>query len=180
MVNILTVNLDDALKSDVEAELDSRVEDSDVDIANQAQVNQVLTGKNETVWQDLAISQVQRGRLQQQNILSFKPGANAFTTSRIIERSPLSSFRVLFDEAMVRNIRNITVTEAHHVSSRMNWDVTLDELDKFIGLIIAREILGKKGLPVESLLDTTWECPMFNKTLLRSRFKDKMRFYVST
>ena len=34
--------------------------------------------------------------------------------------------------------------------------MTLDELDKFIGLVIAREILGQRGLPVESLWDTTW------------------------
>ena len=28
--------------------------------------------------------------------------------------------------------------------------MTLDELDKFIGLVIARGILGQRGLPVES------------------------------
>ena len=34
--------------------------------------------------------------------------------------------------------------------------MTLDELNKFIGLVIARGILGQRGLPVESLWDTTW------------------------
>ena len=34
--------------------------------------------------------------------------------------------------------------------------MTLDELDKFIGLVIARRILGQRGLPMESLWDTTW------------------------
>ena len=34
--------------------------------------------------------------------------------------------------------------------------MTLDELDKFIGLVIARGILGQRGIPVESLWDTTW------------------------
>ena len=29
--------------------------------------------------------------------------------------------------------------------------MTLNELDKFIGLVIARGILGQRGLPVESL-----------------------------
>lgn len=54
--------------------------------------------------------------------------------------------------------------------------MTLDELDKFIGLIIARGILGQKGLLVESLWDTTWGCKMFNKTLSRNTFKEIMRF----
>ena len=108
---------------------------------------------------------MQRVRLQQQNIFSIKSGPTAFAKSRIIESSPLSSFRVLIDEAMVRNIQKSTVTKAHRGSSRIKWDVTLDEMDKFIRLVIARRILGQKGLPVESLWDTTWWCPMFNRTL---------------
>ena len=57
---------------------------------------------------------------------------------------------------MLKNIGKNTVAEAYRVSGRMNWDMTLDELDKFIELVIARGILGQRGLPVESLWDTTW------------------------
>ena len=84
---------------------------------------------------------------------------------------------------MDKNIRKSTVTEAHRVSDRMNWDLTLDKLNKFIGLVIARGILTERGLPLESLLDTTWVCPMFNRTLSRSRFKDIipfLRFYTKS
>ena len=58
----------------------------------------------------------------------------------------------------------------------MNWDITVDELDKFIGLVIARAILGQRGLPVKCLWITTWGCLMFNKTLSRRRFKEIMHF----
>ena len=93
--------LNDALTNDVEVELDSSEENSNVDSAsenddsdsqNQAQVNQVLPGKDGTVWQVLAIFHVQRRSLQQQNILSFKPGPTAFATIRIIESSHLFVF----------------------------------------------------------------------------------------
>ena len=70
-----------------------------------------------------------------------------------MESSPLSFFRVLFDEAMLRNTRKCTVVEARCISDKRNWDVTLDELDNIIRLIIARGILGQRELPVESL----WE-----------------------
>ena len=136
-----------------------------------------MIGKDGTAWQALAISHVQRGRLQQKNILSFKSAfaasVSAFATNKITESSPLSSF----DEAMLRNtcIRKCTVAEVHRVSDRMNWDMTIDELDKFIGLVIARRILGQRGFPVESLWDATWACSMFNKTLSRRRFKKIMR-----
>ena len=177
--------LNDALNNDLEeVELDSSGEESDVsssedddnDPPNQVQVNQDLIGKDGTVWQALATSHVQRGRLQQQNILSFKPGPTSFATSRIMESSPLSSFRVLFDEAMLRNIRKCTVAEANRISDKTNWDVTLNELDMFIGLVIARGILGQRDLQVESLWESTWGFSMFNNALSRQIFEEIMRF----
>ena len=54
--------------------------------------------------------------------------------------------------------------------------VTLEELDKFIGLVITRGVLGQKGLPYSSLWNMSWGCPMFNKTLSRNRFMEIKRF----
>ena len=71
---------------------DSSSEDDDGDIQNPVQVNQNLIGKDGTAWQAFAGAHVQRGRLQQQNILNFKPGPTAYATNRIIERSLLSFF----------------------------------------------------------------------------------------
>ena len=89
---------------------------------------------------------------------------------------PIVIFRILFDEAMLRNIRKCTVVETLCISDKINWDVTLDELDKLIELIIARGILGQRDLPVESLWQSTWAFPMFNNTLSRHIFKEIMRF----
>ena len=139
-------------------------------------MNKDLIGKDGTAWQALAISHVQQGRLQPQNILNFKPGSTAFAKSRSTESSSLSSFRVLFDKAMLRNIRKSTVAKAHRVSGRINCNMTLDKLDKFIGLVIARGISRQRGLSVGSLWDTTWGCSIFNKTLPRCRFKEIMSF----
>ena len=95
--------LDDALTNDAQAqaeldssgeklEVNSPSEDDDSDLQNQVQVNQDLIGKYGTAWQVLAISHVQRRRLQRKNILSFKPGPTAFATSKITESSPLQLF----------------------------------------------------------------------------------------
>ena len=77
---------------------------------------------------------------------------------------------------MLRNIRKCIVVETLGISDKINWDVTLDELDKFIGLINARGILGQRDLPVEGLWQSTWAFSMFNNTLSRQRFKEIMRF----
>ena len=95
-----------------------------------------------------------------------------------MESCPQSSFRILFDEAMLRNIniRKCTVVETLCISDKINWDVTLDELDKFIELIIAKRILGQRDLPVERLWQSSWAFSMFNNTLSRHRFKEIMLF----
>ena len=72
------------------SDVDRPSEGDDSGLQNQVQVNQDLIEKDRTAWQTLAIFHVQRGRLQEQNILSFKPGPTAFATSRITESSPLS------------------------------------------------------------------------------------------
>ena len=84
MTNDAQAELD---SSGEKSDVDSPSEDNDSDLQNQVQVNQDLIGKDGTAWQALAISHVQRGCLQQQNILSFKPGPTAFATSIITENS---------------------------------------------------------------------------------------------
>ena len=59
----------------------------------------------------------------------------------------------------------------------MNWDTTRDEQDKFIGLVIARAILGQRGLPVKSLLITTWGCLMFKQNSVKTQIQAKNEFF---
>ena len=146
--------IDDALGNDLEeVELDLSGKELNLDSAkevdnnnaqNQVQVNQDLTVKDITVWRDLATSCIQRGHLQQQNILSFKPGPIAFVAIRTIDCTPLISLCVLFDRAMLRNTRKYPVAETHGFSDKINWDVILDELDNFVGLVIVSRILKQR------------------------------------
>ena len=54
-------------------------------------------------WLTLAPNQAVSGRLQQQNIMRIRPDPTAYAVSRIISYSPLLSFRILFNEPMLRN-----------------------------------------------------------------------------
>ena len=80
-----------------EAELESSEEGSaansaseDDDSHSQSQVR--LVRKKRNCLETLPTSHVQRGRLQQQNILNFKPGPTAFAAKRIIESSLFLAF----------------------------------------------------------------------------------------
>lgn len=62
---------------------------------------------------------------------------------------------------MLRNI-GCTGDEAHRVPGESYWDVTLDEFGQFVGLVIAKAILGLGVFPGR-----------FAEYILpRSRFKD--------
>ena len=74
--------------------------------------------------------------------MKIRPGPTAYASSRIISDSPLSSFRILFNEPMLRNIQKCTIAEAQRVTSDPNWKIFLDELEKFLGLIVARGVIG--------------------------------------
>jgi len=69
-------------------------------------------------WRKLSIFQVQGGRLQQQNVVNVRPGPTAFATNRVIEGSP-SSFRIIFSEAMIRNILFLKLSVSQGISTRM-------------------------------------------------------------
>ena len=129
-----------------------------------------------SVWLKASVPQVLRGRLQQQNVLRIRPGPTSYSTARVMRDTPVSAFRVLFDEAMLRNIQKCTNAEAQRCTNDKNWSVTLDELDKFLGLIIARGIIGGRNMPLKSMWDKTWGCPLFSKTMARDRFLEIMKF----
>ena len=129
-----------------------------------------------SVWLKASVPQVLRGRLQQQNVLRIRPGPTFYSTARVMRDTPVSAFRVLFDEAMLRNIQKCTNAEAQRCTNDKNWSVTLDELDKFLGLVIARGIIGGRNMPLKSMWDKTWGCPLFSKTMARDRFLEIMKF----
>ena len=98
----------------------------------QLQVNQDLIEKDKTVCHTFATSHVQRGRLQQLNILSFKSSPTTFSTSKIIVCNSLESFHGLFNRALLRNVKKCTVAEAHGIFDKINWDVTLHQLNNLL------------------------------------------------
>lgn len=57
-----------------------------------------------------------------------------------------------------------------------DWSVSLEELDKFFGLIIARGVTGSRTLPLKSMWNSEWGCPLFSKTMARNRFLEILKY----
>ena len=134
-----------------------------------------VIAKDGTTWKFFVDSQVVRGRLQQQNIVRACSGPTAFSSARVVTGSSLSSFRVLFDEVMLRHLQKCTIAEGQRVTGA-DWNVSLEELEKFLGLVIARGVVGGRTLPIKNMWDGTWGCSLFSKTMSRDRFLSIMRF----
>ena len=131
---------EELLVNDSSDENDDAVIDSD----DSDDEMQDFIGKDGSLWQKLSTFQVQRGRLQQKNVVNIRSGPTAFAATRVVKRRPSSYFRIMFSEVMLRNIQKCTISEAQRVPGNANWMVTLEELDKFIGLIITRGVFGQR------------------------------------
>ena len=83
-----------------------------------------LLSKDVSHWRCLVLSQVTAGQLQQHNIVRIRAGPTSYSTYSIIRSSPFSSFSILFNELMLRNIQKCTTAEAHRATGNNNWTVT--------------------------------------------------------
>ena len=52
----------------------------------------------------------------------------------------------------------------------------MNELEKFLGLFIARGVIGGRALPILSMWNRLWGCALFSKTMPRHRFLEIMKY----
>ena len=66
----------------------------------------LIQGRDGSKWRKIAVSFAAQGRLPSHNILQFQPGPTSYSISRVDTDSPVSLFWILFDESILRNIKN--------------------------------------------------------------------------
>ena len=137
---------------------------------------QTFLGKDTSYWRHSVPSQVTTAQLQQHNIVRIRAGSTSYSTSRIIRGSLLSSFHIFFNELMLRNIQKCTTAEARRATGNNSWTVALDELDKFVELIVARGVKGERTLRMKSMWKKSWGRPLFNASMPRWRFLEIIKY----
>ena len=76
----------------------------------------------------------------------------------------------------MRHIRKCTITEGQQVTGNDKWSANLDELDKVIGPVIARGVIGGRILPIKGMWSVTWGCNLLSKTMNCERFLEIMKY----
>jgi len=125
------------------------------------------SGKDGTSWQRVHLGRGVAGRSAKQNILRRRPGPTAFATNRVFQNDEASAFRLFFNEPMLRHICKCTSDEGQRVKGV--WSVEPAEMDKFIGLVIARGVSGGRTLPLKSMWSAEWGNKLFSLAMSRER-----------
>ena len=95
-----------------------------------------------------------RGRAAAENVFLERTGPTAYAQRGIRPQNPLSVFRLFIDEPMLQSILKFTVN--HGKADNANFSVEIRELEKFIGLQIARCVVVEKNTPIYQLWIKEW------------------------
>ncbi|CAM4571152.1 unnamed protein product [Leuciscus chuanchicus] len=133
----------------------------------------VEKGKDGTVWTVLQSTE-RPGRRQSQNVLTEAAGPTAHAKRNI--EDALTAFLWVFDDGMLKHIRDCTVAEAHRHRGDSSWKLTVAELKAFIALLYIRGAQGAKNMELDSMWSEKWGFPFFKETMARNRFREIMRF----
>ena len=116
---------------------------------------------------------VNRGRAAAENIFSQRSGPTSYSRKGVQSKSPLGAFRLFINKPMLRSIQNYTIK--HGQADDKHFSVELCELEKIIGLQIARGVLTRKNTPIHQLWSKEWGHPIFSKIINRDRYKELMK-----
>ena len=117
-------------------------------------------GRDGTVWQVINPGDVGSGRRGQHNILCEVSGPTGHAKRDISQDKYASPWRLLINEAIIRQIKRCTELEALRVLNDDTWSTSL------IGILYARGARGLNMHPVDSLWSEKWGPPFFAHIVL--------------
>ena len=114
------------------------------------------TSKAGHAWEVIAPSSPSSGRALTRNIMRDNPGPTLYAKRNVSVDSLVSAFRLFVDNSMLKHIQKCTETEARSRLQDDNWSISLQELDAFIAILLARGAYGAKTLDLAGLWSTVW------------------------
>lgn len=142
---------------------------SDGDFEDNSEMDQVQ-GRDGTMWR-VVRDAPGRGRTPRRNIFNEQVGVTRVCDGIV---TPLDAWHLVFDIWILNFI--VECTKEFARESARNWDLTKDELEKFIGLLYLRGVMNQRNYPFEQLWSKTYGCPTFNKTMSRQRMREIKKF----
>ena len=126
---------------------------------------EIRLGRNGTPWK--SVPKAKPGRTAGHNIFTARLGVPNSVRSSI--STPYEAWKHFITEKMLRDIVKYTKKQAERVGDD-KFELTIQELETFIGLQYARGVYGKNH-PIEFLWNIEFGIPLFRNSMPRDRFK---------
>lgn len=153
-------------EEDVEAQ-DEEVEE--VEPEDNAERGPGVRGRDGTIWEN---ARMRRGRAGQEHIFRQNSGPTRMCNQI---RTPIDAFRLLFDQWIMEHIVECTM-EYSNTRNDNHFNLTEEELEKYIGLLYLRGVLQQKNFPFKDLWSAKWGCSSFNSTMSRNKASSIQRY----
>lgn len=115
------------------------------------------------------------GRFSCQNIFKDRVGPTPHA-KRNVDDTCKSAWQLMFTTKMMQHILECTIEEARRELLDENWNITLDELDAFIGILYIRGAIGASSLDLDSLWSIKWGNSIIKAIMSRNRFREIMKY----
>lgn len=156
---------------------------SEDDIPNQVQqvvpealqMPATLVARSGTEWTRITGQRRLQGRVPALNLFRARSGPTPYAIRGIVANSPLSAFRLFLNEPMIRCIQRHTNCHAQTSQPPSAHRVNQSQIEKFIGLQIARGVLCSSNTSIKSLWNKQWGPPIFTNTMSRNDFEATMK-----
>lgn len=115
------------------------------------------------------------GRVRAENLIRKQPGPTGYAKRSVTEDSCKSAFSLFVNESMLRLIKKYTDFHANTIGGQTGWSVTLEELEKCIGILYLKGALLHKNTPLDSLWSKQLGSPKVQSVMPRNRFREIIR-----
>ena len=129
-----------------------------------------------TVWKDISGVSAKRGRYERHNVLTTRPGVTPEMKNSANSRSPLSHFSYFVNKPMMELMLKFTLKNGREKSSNGDWNISFDDLKKFLALVIARGVYGYRTWPVDHLWNMRIGPTLFREAMPRLKFREILRY----
>ena len=126
----------------------------------------ILSSRTGVSWKRISDT-VNRGKAAAENIFSERSGPTSYFQRGVQSKSSFSAFCFFIDGLMLCSIQKYTIK--HGQADDKNFSEKLCELEKSIGLQIARGVLTGKNTPIHQLWSKKWGHLILIKIINRNR-----------
>ena len=117
-----------------------------------------LRTQNGTLWKNITGTKA-AGRACAAIVFSERPGPASYCHGYIVHGSPYSGFHLFIDQHTLKCVQKHTIN--HGKIDDSNFNLHLDKLESFIGLLLARGVLVGRNTPIKQLWGKDWGQPIF-------------------